>query len=209
MSLLTPPRILCWAEPLGFRAAPGSCRKPTRFMRAGAVILRSPVGSARWHPPPKPRSAQWISVRHLRDNHSFPLDAVGLPPDSGAVAFVALSGDSLFPETFTAVLTILSPQAPSGGFAEHSIFVPLHIGSIRQDHAPHICRRPHNSPRSFGCQKSKAVPRCKRDNSQEGESQEEHSSVNLLRMSSGGHRCGGELQNQLAVLSEQITRHEF
>ena len=28
-------------------------------------------------------------------------------------------------------------------------------------------------------------------------------------MSSGGHRCGGELQNQLAVLSEQIMRHEF
>ena len=40
----------------------------TRFMRAGAVILRSPAGSARWHPPPKPRSAQWIHVRHLRDN---------------------------------------------------------------------------------------------------------------------------------------------
>jgi len=136
----------------------------------------------------------------------FPLDPVRLPSESGAVAFGALAGDSLFPKTFT--LTILSPQAPSSGSAEHSIFVPLQFCSTRQDHAPRIYKRPHNSFRPFGCQKPKAVPRCKRDNSQEVESQEEHSSVNVLSMSSG-HRCGGELQNQLAVLSEQITRHDF
>lgn len=60
-------------------------------MRAGAVILRSPAGSARWHPPPKPRSAQWIPVRHPPGNRPSSFGRSRASPDSGAVAFGALA----------------------------------------------------------------------------------------------------------------------